>query len=306
MPRRRVIIVLVCAAMLCPAARAFVADGAAVAAMSLPQCGEGWVNVEGNVYTKDTLSDRVNGEAELYFPYGFDLLDSARYAHKDRPDVAMEADVYTMGSVLDAFGVYANYRRADDTAVAIGAEGTVSSSQLLFYQDRYFVRLQASGTSRLDPEVLSACGRALSQNLPPHTSRPGELDALMIPPVVRGSERYVAQSLLGYRFLRRGLIADAVLGGGTVRIFLVPEESPDAGQAAFDRYRSSLQTSGQDVAVKEAPDRIIMSAMDPLYGAVVVARWDRYLIGIIGAESSAAATRLIEEVRSRLAQGPRG
>jgi hypothetical protein len=182
----------------------------------------------------------------------------------------------------------------------------VSSSQLLFYQDRYFVRLQASGTSRLDPEVLSACGRALSQNLPPHTSRPGELDALMIPPVVRGSERYVAQSLLGYRFLRRGLIADAVLGGGTVRIFLVPEESPDAGQAAFDRYRSSLQTSGQDVAVKEAPDRIIMSAMDPLYGAVVVARWDRYLIGIIGAESSAAATRLIEEVRSRLAQGPRG
>jgi hypothetical protein len=292
--------------MLSVAAPAFGADSSVDALTPVVECGEGWMRVEGNTYTKDTLSDRINGEAELYLPYGFELLVFARYQRRDGPELAMEADVYKMGSVLDAFGVYAGYRRADDIRVAIGAEGTMSSSQLLFYQDRYFVRLQALGAARLDREVIIACGSALSQNFPPRTGRPGELDALMIPPAVRGTERYIAQSLLGYRFLRRGLAADAMLGGETVRMFLVPEDSHDAGLTAFHQYRAYLQTSGQTITVKEAPDRLLMSAVDPLYGKVVVARWGRYLIGIIGSQDPAAATRLIEEVRTRLAEGARG
>ena len=179
------------------------------------------------LYTVDTLFDHINGEAELYFPYGFDVLASATYMNKGNPEWWVVADVYRMASLLDAFGIYSNYRKMDAVSVAIGAEGFISSSQLMFYQDRYFVRLQATGTTSLEPEVFLACGRAVSQNLPPRDSRPGELEVLRIPGVVSKSERYLAQSLLGYAFFRRGIIADAMLEGERVQVFVVYEDSPD-------------------------------------------------------------------------------
>ena len=73
-----------------------------------PMCGPGWT-LEGKIarYDQDTLSDRIDGEAELYFPYGFQFLASGRYTRQDQ---SLDLDVFRMGSLLDAFGVYANYR----------------------------------------------------------------------------------------------------------------------------------------------------------------------------------------------------
>jgi hypothetical protein len=135
-----------------------------------------WVMKERvTLYNSDTLFDHINGEAELYFPYGFDMLATATYLNKKNPDVWVVVDVYRMGSLLDAFGIYSNYRKADAAGAVIGAEGFVSSSQLMFYQDRYFVRIQVTGTTSLEQELLLACGRTVSRNLPPNTGRPESL-----------------------------------------------------------------------------------------------------------------------------------
>jgi hypothetical protein len=261
--------------------------------------------MEGKVtlYTRDTLFERINGESELYFPYGFDLLASARYENEKNPRFAVEVDVYKMGSLLDAFGMFANYRRADDVEANIGAAGTISPSQLLFYQDRYFVRLQATGTLSLEQEVFLACAQAVSQNLPGGPGRPRELEAFMIPSVVKKSERYIAQSLLGYAFFRRGLTADAIFEGAEVKVFVVPEESRDAARKAFDQYRSYLMASGRDMDVTETADRISLSAVDPLYGGVFVEHADRYLIGAVRVKGTPGAKQLVEQLRRRLVGG---
>ena len=253
-----------------------------------------------SLYTVDTLFDHINGEAELYFPYGFDVLASATYMNKGNPEWWVVADVYRMASLLDAFGIYSNYRKTDAVSVAIGAEGFISSSQLMFYQDRYFVRLQATGTTSLEPEVFLACGRAVSQNLPPRDGRPGEIEVLRIPGVVSKSERYLAQSLLGYAFFRRGMIADAMLEGERVQIFVVYEDSPDRARKAFDDYRSYLKAEGQGVNVAETPDRISLASVDPLYGGVFVEQSGRYLIGAVRVKEISAAKQLVEQLRKRL------
>jgi hypothetical protein len=252
------------------------------------------------LYTKDTLFERINGESELYFPYGFEVLASARYANKENPQVAMEADVYKMGSLLDAFGIYANYRRLDDGSVKIGAEGFVSPSQLLFYQDRYFVRLQASGTLDVEQEVFLSCARAVSRNLPRNLSQPKELELFMMPAVKVRSERYIAQSLLGYAFFRRGLIADAILEGEALKVFIVLEESVNAARKAFDQYREYLKTSGQEVQVTESPDKTSIAAVDPLYKNVYIEHFGRYLIGAVNFKKTSAGKQLMEQLRRRL------
>ncbi len=267
-----------------------------------PECAPGWTRQDKVVlYDKETLFDRIDGEAELYFPYGFEALASARYADGRNPRTAVDADIYEMGSLLDAFGIYANYRRSDDNEVTIGAGGTVSPSQLLFHQGRYFVRLQASGTATLEAGIFLACARAIARNLPGDGSRPGELDAFSIPEVVRGSERYIARSLLGYDFFRRGLIADAVLEGEPGRAFLVIADSPDAAARALDRYRSYLESSGKGAAT-EAADRDSLAAVDPLYGNVRIEREGRFLFGALRFVQP-SARRLVERLRGRGGRG---
>ena len=261
-----------------------------------------WVMKERvTLYNSDTLFDHINGEAELYFPYGFDMLATVTYLNKKNPDVWVVVDVYRMGSVLDAFGIYSNYRKADAAEAVIGAEGFVSSSQLMFYQGRYFVRIQVTGTTSLEQELLLACGRTVSRNLPPNTGRPGELEVLVgIPGMVTKSDRYLGQSLLGYAFFRRGMIADAMLGGERVQVFVVFENSPDAARKAFDDYRSYLKAEGQEMNVTGTTDRTSLTAVDPLYGGVFVEQSGPNLIGAIRMKEASAAKPIVKQLRERL------
>ena len=277
------------------------AGSSAEKALPAQACAEGWI-MDGKValFDKDGLFDRINGESELYFPYGFEVLAYARYENKKDRSIAVDADVYTLGSLLDAFGMFANYRRKDAADAGVGAEGTVTPSQLLFYQDRYLVRLQVTGATTVDQTVLRACASAIAKNLPPNSGRPKELDALAVPAVVKKSERYVAQSLLGYDFFHAGLIADAIVNGVPVQVFLVPERSRDAARKTFDQYRAYLKQSGNDVRVTEAQGRSMLEANDPLYGTVLVEQAGRNLVGAVRVKDSMAAKQLIEQLRGRI------
>lgn len=268
--------------------------------LPVPACAEGWA-MDGKVvlYDRENLFDRIDGEAELYFPFGFEVLASARYANPEKPGQAVEADVYRMGSLLDAFGLYANYRRRDDAEVKVGAGGTSSSSQLFFYQDRYFVRIQATGTNSLPRETFLTCARALSRNLPAGAGPPRELEAFKLPAVEPGSERYVAQSLLGYDFFRRGVIANAVLQGEPLQLFLVPGDSREGARGSFEQYRTYLQASGKKVQVTEQTDRVSLSGVDPLYGNIYLEQSGRFIFGAVRFTDLPAARKLVEQLRKK-------
>ncbi len=267
-----------------------------------PACIEDWP-MDGKVvlFDKDTLFDHINGESELYFPYGFEALGFARYANRNNPKSAFDADIYKMGSLLDAFGMYANYRRKDDADVNVGAEGTASSSQLLFYQDRYFVRLQASGTTNPGPDIFLACARAISEKLPRNAGRPKELEAFIIPAIERKSLRYIAQSLLGYDFFRKGIMADAILKDEKIQVFLVLEDSGEAARKTFDQYGEYLKTAEKNVQIAQMQQRISLKARDPLYGNVVVEQEGRYIFGAVRVKDTSGAQQLIEKLRKRIA-----
>ncbi len=267
-------------------------------------CAQGWeLKDKAALFDKDTLFDHINGEAELYFPYGFDMLATATYMNRKNSEVWIVADVYRMASPLDAFGIYSNYRKADAASVTVGAEGFVSPSQLMFYQERYFVRLQVTGATSLGQDAFLACARSVSEKLPFNARPVGELESLKIPGIVPKTERYIAKSLLGYAFFRRGIIADALLEGERVQIFLVPEDSVSAAREAFDHYRSYLKAEGKNIQLQEERNYVSIAAVDPLYGEVFVEQSGRYIIGAVRLKEPSSAKKLIEQLRERLGGG---
>jgi hypothetical protein len=257
-------------------------------------CGAGW-KIEGKplFYDRDTLSDRINGEAELYFPYGFDRMAAARYASEKTPGAGMDVEIYRMGSLLDAFGIYANYRRKDGRALAVGAEATLSDSQFYLYQDRYFVHIQVTGAAAANPDVLADCGRAVASRLSGASKRPPELSVFNRPEVVKGTERYLPHSLLGYDFLNRGIMADAVLEGANLQILFLLGTTAESASGAFDRYRFQLSQVKIEPVGKNAS---FLVGIDPLYGPVIVLRKDNCLAGALKFTGDKGIRALLESV----------
>jgi len=272
----------------------------------LPQPGfaAGWTMKEpAGLFVRDTLFEHIDGEAELFMPYGFDILATATYVSASDPDVWLVADVYRMGSRLDAFGIYSNYRRGKEERIDIGAEGFILPSQLMFYQDRYFVRLQVTGATSLPRSDFLACGRAIGQRLPNPGGMPPELDLLRIAAVVPGSERYYARSLLGYAFFRKGLLAEALAGGKRIRVFVVLEENKEDAGKTLARYQSHLAAEGRGLRGRDGGTPDSLAAADPLYGDVHVCRIGNFLVGVLGADV-AAAEGIIGQIGARIAALP--
>jgi hypothetical protein len=118
----------------------------------------------------------------------------------------------------------------------------------------------------------------VSSLLPGTNNKPQELSVYDRAEIVKGTERYLPRSLLGYDFLNRGLMAEASFEGATLQVFLLQEIKTESASAVFDRYRSELALG----KIEHLSERVsILEGVDPLYGPVVVIRKGNCLAGAL-------------------------
>jgi hypothetical protein len=249
----------------------------------LPSAGfsKGWaLNGKVTTYTKDTLYTHIDGEAELYMPYGFSTLVSALYKEQRDSDTALVVDIFQMGSIIDAFGIYSYYRSTDMEKIKIGSDGFIDESQLMFYKDRYFVRLSASGDNP-ERDVFITCAEAIAKKIPGKSAPPDELSFIKVPGLVVGTEKYTAQSVLGYAFFKKGLTADGSLSGKPVKAFVILDKSAKDATTTFNKYFAYLKEKGGKPQLNKSTSNVVtLVGRDPLYKGVLVRRSGRYVFGI--------------------------
>jgi hypothetical protein len=267
----------------------------------LPASGfsDGW-SLSGKIsrYNPGNLYTYINGEAELFLPYGFEALASAFYTRGDNPASGIVADIYRMGSRIDAFGIYSNYRDPGTEKAKLGVEGFVEDSQLMFYKDRYFIRLSVSGTVAGARDILKMFAREIDRKLAGTSSPPGEVALIGIPGVNTDTIRYVARSLLGYAFFPAGLTADIAINGETAKIFVVMSGSIDKSRAAFRSYVEYLERSGNRIDPASAGDGTLLMVNDPLYKGTYVRRSGPYIIGVTRLKDPLKAVPVVDRLAS--------
>lgn len=278
------------------------ADMTVEQAIPAPGFSEEWT-LEGKIkiFNPDNLYKHINGEAELYLPYGFEALGAALYISKDNPDKALAADIYKMGSLLDAFGIYSRYRNPDAPEAKIGGGSFVNDSQLMFYKDRYFVQLSASGSINPEPGAFITCAKAIVKNIPEgRFPRPEELDFLNIPGIAPRTETYISQSVLGYAFFKKGFTARAILDGESVRVFVVLGESEKDASDMFMRYTEYLKDADIQPQINSKTGVATLITLDPLYKGLILRRSGRYLIGVSNINDPSKGTLLIDRIQARI------
>jgi hypothetical protein len=264
-----------------------------------PGFAEGWAMKERiQIYTEKDLYKYINGEAELYYPYGFKALATAAYVRADNPEVGIVADIYEMGSPIDAFGIYSRYRDPDEESVSIGSEGFVNESQLLFAKDRYFVRLSPSGTVTMEKSIFLACAQSIAKMIP--DSAPlKDLEILNVPGVIPRTKTYISQGVLGYAFFRKGLLADANLEGNVIRVFVILETSAQSAAEVFEEYRAYLEKSKAGFSMNKDGSSSMIIARDPLYKGLALIHSGSVLIGAAKLADPERAIPMIKQIQSR-------
>ncbi len=105
---------------------------------------DGWALIDGpRIYMKKTLFEHVDGQAELFFKYGFQRSVFTIYQNRENPNHQIELDIYDMGNVLQAFGIFSRFR-AEDRVLGIGLDSYLDDQSALFYKGKYFVMLYAA------------------------------------------------------------------------------------------------------------------------------------------------------------------
>ena len=158
----------------------------------LPETIEVWKKAGPSaVYTPETLSNYIDGGAELYISYGF--LSSLATRYEDGTGREIAVDIFDMGSSVDAYGVFAHSR--ESVAADFGQGSEYASGLLTYWKDRYYVAILAYPEGPATRDIVTKLGRAIEGAIPGEGALPPIIDDLpaegLMPETVRFFHHYV-------------------------------------------------------------------------------------------------------------------
>jgi hypothetical protein len=258
---------------------------------------EGWTMVEGpQIFTKKTLFEHIDGEAELFLKYGFQYSVFALYQNGEHRENQIELDIYDLGNVLQAFGVFSRFRN-EDRPGGFGLDSFLDDHSSFFYQGRYFVMLHAPEPNR---ETLRQFSKLVSSKISDPSPPPKEIRYFPREGLNPGLIQYFPEGLLGYQFLKRGFLATYAekVEDRTkeYKLFLAIFKNPQEASSALKVYREELSKKGKVLSGGLIGlETRALKGEDPYRGKVMVLQKGFYLLGVAGFEKE-------EDGENRLAE----
>jgi hypothetical protein len=188
----------------------------------------------------DNLYEEIDGEAELFLPYGMDRLTVAVLGRTARPGSEVRLELFRMASPRDAYGIWSQYRYPDQEILRIASsEAIVSDTSADFFRGETFVRVRSKpgDGSRIDVVGISSEIVAL---LTGSGSPPEEAKALdVLPGRISGSILYQKRAMLGYECLAPGFEAKFSIASSSGHYLLLPP-AVDGGSGRKARLAREL------------------------------------------------------------------
>ena len=113
-------------------------------------------------YDPATLSNLIDGAAELFLTYGFSRAVSLEYSHGDD---SVSCTVYEMANPGAARGIFSHRLSPQAERLAIGDGAARSGFQLTFHQGRHYVVIETFTTGAGADRVLETFARAISARI---------------------------------------------------------------------------------------------------------------------------------------------
>lgn len=254
-------------------------------------------------FTPDSLSDKIDGKAELYLSAGFVGMRCQRVASTTAPDSWFEAFIYDMGKPVNAFSVYSSQKRNTTQAANLGDYSYRAGNQLCLVHGQFYLEFVAA--DEREPTLLAATELArafIAQTAVAQHANVAKDEALFpTDGMIAGSVMLLSADVFGFDQLNNTYVARYRDGSDDVTLFL--SRRPDA--AAATKLAAALRDfyvkdcGGKESAPPAAPKGAVL--IDSGAGFDGVFTSGVYVAGVHQAPNAAAAERWMQRLLARLA-----
>ncbi len=248
-------------------------------------------------YDAESLYEKINGKAPLYFDAGFLTLVTQRFLLKEDPSLWFELFVYDMGSSLNAFSVYSTQKRAESKRNPdLEPFAHYQTENGLFLRHGpYYIEVIGSSKSEQLTEAMATVGEDLLRV----DAGDGEITELQMFPrknLVPNSFKLILHNAFGSEVLHNTFIAKYLLNDQPVTAFICRMENPTQAQETAKVYYQLLADSGGIAGTSVDSMQLV-----DLYGLVeIIFTIGPYVGGIHEGETRKEALEIAGRLRESL------
>ncbi len=269
-------------------------------------------------YDPETLSDKIDGKAELYLPAGFKEMSCRSFdlAGAGAAVVHVEVFVYDMDTPPGAFAVFSGQRRPGSDNVALGDNAYATQNALFFTKGSHYMEIVASAAPPELQPALETFATALLAALPTEALEKDESALFPTEGLKADTVRLSASDTFGLEGFNAVYTAEYRLESGEATAFLAARGTPEEAAAQAKTYLAFLTANGylelpaagktegggKPTAAATAPDSsgaLRLFGLDTSFEVVFVS--GRVLAGVHDAASREAALDLAARLSASLA-----
>ncbi len=269
----------------------------------LPKDAEspGWQAVSSpQFFEPQNLWEYINGQAEMYIDYGFQLVVTSEYRSMDGAR-SMAIEIFQMKNPNHAFGIYAAERSTDDRLINMGAQGYLGENVLNFWKGPYYIKLTSFQVSSDTNEILMMLASVIAAKIKGTYSEPELFACFPEKSRVQMSERFIPKNFLGQSFLENGYRVEYKNGGSNYQVFLVQSASREKAEEAFAKYEDFLKSQNEKVSSLKKDDYQVIFGKGEKAKAIF--QYGSFVGGVLNREDFSQSERIVEEMVQTLKRG---
>lgn len=215
-------------------------------------------------FDTETLSEKIDGKAELYLSTGFKSLTCQRYKKEDDPDLWLEIFIYDMGNVLNSFAVYSMQRRENSLDLDLSRFSYKTENALFFVWNNYYVEIVASKSSVFLMDSMTVFSREFIKKTGTREEAIPEINSFPADNLDTKSISLLTSNAFGFDRLNMVFTADYKTRNGKIKVFISNRKNPAEAKDLSKSYSGFLVSLGGKTLKSDMKleDFVIIEIMD--------------------------------------------
>jgi hypothetical protein len=261
---------------------------------------DGWSEGAVSSFDSDNLYEKIDGREGYYKGFGFQMLYFVSITRDDDPAVAVDIELYDLGTAANAVGAYSGERPPSVTP-DVGETGLshLDRNALMMTQGHFYLRALGSEESPRVRAELEHLRARFSADLPGEPLPWGFALLVGRLGIPAGSVSYTLENAFSFGFAHN--VYSAILADGDTEVYVTPATDTDAATALAARYRDGFLQYGSPAETAGGVQWVKDRYLGSFAGAKAVGPW---VVGVRGASDTDTATREIERLAEATADFP--